>query len=414
MTRRRSARSGFTLIELMVSAALAMLLLAGAFEMHAAFNRQNVRQQEIADMQQALRVATQVIGRAVRDAGTGMFGGTAQYSDLPLTGLSCPVPTGVPPLSNNPIDANENCLWPVQYSNRMPHVIFKNTFDTTAVGDVDPDDDWLRIVSFDADKAVRVDPTNAAMVAAGGAKFGQLGVTDTRFFTVGGFFFLSNTLPAYPDGNGKPTLGWRTGCLRQATSTVPAPNPNGPVPTPGVVVFAPNVFNPTRGGTDPCVDSAFQWATIPQQSRNVYVFPVDRSVVFQIQPGSAGPPATAPQLQAWYGSSANPVWMPASQPDFRTLTENLEHMQIALVLNDGTVCGNANNSVDSPALCNFQNVRSVRLTLVARSTSRWPGWLSQGVGGQWEDFNQPAANDGYLRRTLTTEIQIRNDPWGVQ
>src|SRR5690242_10782880 len=86
--QQNAAARGFTLIELMVSMALGLLLLAGAFEMHASFSRQSVHQQETADMQQALRVGAQVIGQAARTAGSGLSGGLLDlYDSASPTGL---------------------------------------------------------------------------------------------------------------------------------------------------------------------------------------------------------------------------------------------------------------------------------------------------------------------------------------
>jgi len=400
-------RRGFTVIEVMISAAVGMLLLAGAFEMHAAFNRQSVRQQETADMQQALRVAAQVIGRSLRDAGTGLAGGTAQiYNGGYFTPQPCPVPTGAAPVPN-PLDVNSGCLWPVQFGNRMPYSNPIIAYDNT-LGDSDPDDDWLRIVTFDGDTAVRA-------TAAYDSTNGTFRVSDTRNFTIGGFFFVGNQYPPVLDGNTVSTLGWRTGCIRHVNGVVPPPNPGGAVATPGTVTAFGDLYNPA-----PALDLCAQSTTAgnPGQSRITYLYPVDRSVVFRIQPANPGPPVTPPQLQAWYSAPRAPSFIPGGQPNFQTLTENIEHMQIALVLSDGTICGNATNSIDIPGnvagTCNFQNVRAVRLTLSARSSSRWPGWLSQGaVAGQWEDFPFVAPNDGYLRRALTTELQVRNNPWGA-
>ena len=201
----------------------------------------------------------------------------------------------------------------------------------------------------------------------------------------------------------------------------PPGNPAAVAPTPGTITFAANANNPAPG--DACMTGVFPIANklAEWQGQIVYAFPVDRSVVFRVQPPAA--PGVPPQLRAWYSAPGAPSFLPnvaaALQP-WQTLTENIEHMQIALVMNDGTICGNGLNSVDSPLLCNPLNVRALRITLVARSSSPYgsisgglySGWLSQGTGGQWEDFVQPAQQDGYLRRALTTEFQIRNVPWG--
>ena len=413
VVRGRTAR-GFTIIELMVAAALAMLLLAGAFEMHTAMNRQTIRQQEIADMQQSLRVAMQVIARSIRDAGTGLGGGNAQFYSASIGGpLQCPTPTGAAP-NPNPIDNRESCLWAVQFSNANTYQQPKNSWDTTVAGDNDTDPDWLRVVSFDGGTVVRAG--GSPPPAGHNPSAGVIWVSDVRPFSVGSFFLVNNGYPAFTDANFQATLGWRTSCIRQVTAITP----DGGASVGGLVSVASNNNNPNPG--DPCLSSVFPPAgvTVPGKSQVVYAYPVDRSVVFRVDPTpAAGTPA---RLLAWYSSPTVPSYYPWSTglQNWQPLAENIENMQIAMVMNDGTLCGNNLNSVDSTALCNPQNIRAVRVTLVARSSSSFgstsggvfSGWISQGTGGRWEDFAQPASQDGYLRRSLTTEIQIRNVPWG--
>ncbi len=57
------------LSELLVSLALGALVIAGALQMHTAFTRQGQRQQEVAEVQQTLRVAMRLVGAALRSAG---------------------------------------------------------------------------------------------------------------------------------------------------------------------------------------------------------------------------------------------------------------------------------------------------------------------------------------------------------
>jgi hypothetical protein len=52
-------------------------------------------------------------------------------------------------------------------------------------------------------------------------------------------------------------------------------------------------------------------------------------------------------------------------------------------------------------------VRAVRITLTARTSSQEQGFTLGSTGGA-EDRTTVATNDGYLRRTVTTEIQMRN------
>jgi type IV pilus assembly protein PilW len=66
-----SAR-GFTLVELLISLALAGMVVAGAIQLHASFNAQSHHQQEVSDIQQTLRVSMMILERAIRSAGAGL------------------------------------------------------------------------------------------------------------------------------------------------------------------------------------------------------------------------------------------------------------------------------------------------------------------------------------------------------
>ncbi|MGZ3441610.1 MAG: PilW family protein, partial [Polyangia bacterium] len=119
---------GFSLIELMVGVALAGLVVAGAFQMHLSFNRQSQRQQQVAELQQTLRVAMQLIERAIRTAGQGLPSSHAMGA---LVGGGC----------------TSASYYGFQYSNDNRYNDPKTTFSDPAVPDGDPD--WFRVVAAD-------------------------------------------------------------------------------------------------------------------------------------------------------------------------------------------------------------------------------------------------------------------------
>ncbi len=76
MTRAR----GFSLIEVLVALGLAGLIVAGALQLHASFNTQAERQNQINEVQQTLRLSMAIVARAVRGAGAGMLHGTMRLN----------------------------------------------------------------------------------------------------------------------------------------------------------------------------------------------------------------------------------------------------------------------------------------------------------------------------------------------
>ena len=421
-------RGGFTIIELMVSFALAFLLLAGAFEMHAAFSRQSVHQQQVSDMQQSLRVSAQVISRALRSAGSGMAGG---YVDL--------------------WDNNANPKWwrlaAVQFSNNnaFPNNYPASTYDTAGgdketptygggVAQTNPD--WIRAVGFDGSTGLAVDNFPATVAAtAVSAAAATITVANMNAFHVGDFIFIYN-------GDYTSTTANHGVCVRQVTA-VSATGTIGPAPDnvpQGLLTYAPtSPYNPPKwDGTqtfpptsDLCI--ATLAATMARSGRPTVVFRFDRSVLFRVD--VATDPRT-PRLMAWYSDYAPnkngtpvPNFYPEAQQNWKVLSENIEDMQVAAVLNNGTMCGTADNSVDictdpntpnctgagGVANCNAQLTKALRFTLVARSSSPLTGWTLGYAGGFEDETRLTGANsDGFVRRALTTEAEIRNGSWGAQ
>jgi hypothetical protein len=104
-----------------------------------------------------------------------------------------------------------------------------------------------------------------------------------------------------------------------------------------------------------------------------------------------------------------PYGKPLTDPSFiwTVIAENIEDMQIAVILSDGSVQSSADRPLDAGTY-DFTKIVAVRLTLVGRSSSRVSGAPPSLVGG-YEDYKNVTQTDGYLRRALTSTIQLRNN-----
>lgn len=76
-----NTKKGFTLIELMVTMAIASVVLAGIYAAYSAQVRSHVTQQVVLDIQQNLRSATYYLQRSVRMAGYGANAGFVDNFD---------------------------------------------------------------------------------------------------------------------------------------------------------------------------------------------------------------------------------------------------------------------------------------------------------------------------------------------
>jgi hypothetical protein len=252
-----------------------------------------------------------------------------------------------------------NNYWPVQFSNLNTPAYADpiTTFDATP-GDADPDPDWIRIVS-----------APPATVLGGTAdSAGSMTVTSTANFQVGDQFLIVDNSYNPPHT-----------CVREVVGGTIQHTPTGSCANPPV-------------GADPCIAGITTWPVLVRRLTG-------GNAVFRI-----GNFNGTPMLQVSFSplgtTPANMVW--------QTIAENIEDLQVALVMDDGRVCGSAAYSVDDPALCDPTKVRAVRFTLTARSSSTVTGGVAIYPGGGYEDKAATTWNDGYLRRSITTEVQLRN------
>lgn len=335
---------GFTLVELLIGMALAGLVVAGALQLHIHFNQNAERQRDVVDVQQNLRVAMAILENNVRKAGSGMARGEMRAE----------------------YGASVLRYYGFQFSNGNTYDDPKTTFDTTVSND-DTDPDWFRIAGADTTQAY-------AGRLPGGGDGRALEINSTTGWAIGDVVVVSPSAT--------------TACTREVTGLIA-----GTPPRIALAASSANGFNPA-GADDTCVKnmpSPMALRRIPRQY-----------TAFRIEPDAAGGGRT-PRLQmrtAPFGTSATAT-------AWTTLADNIEDMQIAAILQSGQICGEAGVDVDSPATCDFSQVVAVRVTLVGRSSSRAPG-VNQSIVGGYEDRPGVVVNDGYVRRAMTTTIQLRN------
>lgn len=330
---RRSA--GFTLIEILVSLALAGLVVAGALQAHVTFNGQTVRQDAINEVQQSLRLSMQIIERAIRSAGEGMPG-----DQIIMNTCTTPI-----------------TYYGVQYrnSNTFP---FSAVYDTTA-GDNDGDPDQLRVITtaLAGTNLVKSDAANVATVLG-----------DLSSWSAHDLFLVANVPPT-------------ASCLREVTSI-------------GAGTLGHAVAGTNYGCINLATDSCMTGTTYPAPVRRFVT-----ETVFRVFPAVGAEP---PKLAARYaniGDVASTTWT--------LISEDVEDMQIALVMQDGTVCNDRDDPAAAGGACDPTLARALRITLVGRTASMLQGAPQSQTGG-YEDRAATAVTDGYLRRAMTSEVVLRN------
>jgi type IV pilus assembly protein PilW len=87
---------GFTLIELLISLVLTLIVLGGVYQLYTSQTKAYSAQNQVAEMQQNVRIAMDVISRSIRSAGydpteSDIFGFTnATFADSSLGGTAVP------------------------------------------------------------------------------------------------------------------------------------------------------------------------------------------------------------------------------------------------------------------------------------------------------------------------------------
>jgi len=351
MSHRRGASTasarGFTLVEIMIALSLAGLLVAGAFQLHATFTAQSQRQRQLTDMQQSLRLAMQIIERSIRGSGGGFVNGRV------IIAPGC---------------SGTRTLYRAQYYNTNAWPTGGAfTLDTTA-GNADTDPDILRIIGS-AESGVNLATADTGTVATVRGDATNIAVQDLLLFV--------NTTTA--------TATTATGCFRQVTAK--GATTGSPGSTPITHGTSPAYL---CANTDTACTTAITYPTPVRRFRN--------QTFFRIVPPPAGSRESGKLAVAIV-----PIGDPPANPTWNIIADDIEDMQIALMMADGRVC----RDVDDPALCDPAQASAVRVTLTARTLSAVPGRPPSQSGG-YEDRSRVDETDGRLRRSLTSEIGLRN------
>jgi prepilin-type N-terminal cleavage/methylation domain-containing protein len=360
----RRAR-GFTIVELLISLGLAGILVAGAFQIHTVFNAQTVRQNQINEVQQSLRLTMGMIERAVRNSGAGLTNGKAII---------------------NPGCTAQRAVYRVQYYNNVlpatwppPGAGGAAVFDSTYL-DKTTNPDMLRIVS----------PLSTT---------GLLATADTgTVATIQGIIpqqLLNNDFLLFINNNSSTATNY--GCLRQIT--------NGPFAATTNVV---TTLIGHGGAGSQCVNNDTTCTALfsPALINATEVRVLRNQTFFRIMPAPGGG-SNSTKL----GVLVTGIGDPQPPTVWSVVADDIEDMQIALLMNDGRVC----NDVDDPALCDPSQAVALRVTLTGVTLSTANG-MSQSVAGSgpvsqklgYEDTLPQAASDGFIRRSLTSEIILRN------
>jgi prepilin-type N-terminal cleavage/methylation domain-containing protein len=375
-------RGGFTLVEILIALGLAGLIVAGALQMHAAFNRQSERQNQISDVQQTLRLAMAILARSVRSAGYGMPNGMLAWD-------GCASPP----------------IYGFQYYNHNTNYppLAAGTDSTAGDYDTDPtradklDPDWFRVVSATSEHLMVQSDNGSQTQILPLSATANIRVNDLLVFAV-----QQPPQPPPPPLAPPPALPAPQGYwpVREVTGIFGTTGPYGRL-NPGVRYPC---ANPSGGSVS---DGKMAGISGGKNEYPVYHFDQTSETAFRVilppsplPPGGAQPPRLAMKRgRVGDTSLLTTPWL--------VIADNIEDMQIALIMNDGRLCAD----VDDPALCDPSKIKAVRITLVGRSPTPIQGPPTTYLGGYEDESLSPTptpANDGYIRRSLTQEIELRN------
>jgi prepilin-type N-terminal cleavage/methylation domain-containing protein len=415
-----SARRGFTLIEIMIALALAGLVVGGALQLHASFNKHAERQSEVADMQQTLRVAMLMIEREIRDAGNGLPGGKIVEGG---PGVTCAV---VPPPThygfrwwdkNAGRDDSSDIQTSTNYVDPTP-----DSFATTKAGlappqpvfaDSDTTGKALTLLTT-APMPMVSDPTYYYGTLPDGRPLPLFAIIfppnapcSSAPYCVDSTVFQKQVVPVnVPLPNGK-TAEQYSFCVRELTAAVTG---TGKVLQHDSTA-ATRCLDPPAA-SDLCIKALTEYRTksgdypsvrrILPQSTMFRVMTADDPLNTNTE-ANATPSPKLTMRTAYWGTADND---PGAR--WTIVAENIDDMQIALVMRDGTV----QNRLDDPATQFDPTLAfAVRVTLRVRSSSPIAGLAVQpDVGAEDEPVGPPGddVSHRYLRRSLTAEIELRN------
>ncbi|HEX4460873.1 MAG TPA: prepilin-type N-terminal cleavage/methylation domain-containing protein, partial [Polyangia bacterium] len=338
MTRDRAR--GFTLIEIMIAMALAGLVVAGALQLHASFNKQTERQSEVAEMQQNLRVSMLMIERAIRNAGYGIPGGM------------------LPEMSNNPPSCSnlvKRFHYGFEWSNNNtytdPMTIVTWAAKSATANDVDPDYFWV----MSADTAT-VNPPLYALSDNGSGLTTMTTATTTASmvnFNVSDLFIIqfpststnctggNCALLAVPAESAGDIGDTTAHCIREITAV----SSGGTTKTlTHNLSSAKYCFNYVPTGGDTC--AAGINTNTPTELRHLE----PNVTAYRIMtPTDTYNTNGTPKLTYRYAPMNTPY--NSSTYNWNVIAENIDDMQIAVISKSGVVCNQSNdpsyNAIDS-------------------------------------------------------------------
>lgn len=372
MTRPREA--GFTLIEIIVSLALAALVLVGTLGFMNAQGRSHRDSMELQTMQMGLRAGLERIVRDARSASAGFNVGTISLQDSAV-------------VTANPGVAALPAVW-------LGHTVPRGTNTPNhGVGGADE----LNMIFADGRGITNTTRAGTGVVSQSGTPQ-NIDVMDVRGF-VGAASFPDNFV-IISDVSNAGSAG-ANAILARVTTVTPAAPPNvGGTLTIGAM-----------SATNPFPVASFQGGSLIMTAS---------AVTYRVRTDVFG--TNEPALVMERGAPLGLSGLPAPDP----LATQIEDLQVALGF-DGLLGATADRYITEgvapsgvPAAANddewaynfpgdtltgaIATLRTVRVTLVARSVNP----RAVGVGPLTVEDHVPATGPNYLRRRLTGVASVRN------
>ncbi len=345
LSKHAHIEHGFTLVELMVAVFLSGFVVMAAFHVHTTYQAALNRQEEIARMQQTMKVTRELLVNRIRGAGGGVS------SDL---WTDC---------------GGFRNIGPFVFHN-------SNTFGVsdTSEGGTDNDPDWFEVLAADY---------NSSGVVSQQSTISQRNklTDDAANFQVGDLLLIQNE---------------HGSCLLIVSAVLNNQihhQTHGEGGNPFYQCYGANLKN--------CRDVM---QTNHLEAGSPLINMGRRSAAFRVDDSDP----KRPMLMMAAGQAGGDP----NLYDWQPIAEGVEDMQIAVHIDtDNPPNDTGNIWVNSRDLVGDETsrVRAVRLSMVFRSTREIPGW-NRGRRPALEDRPASTQFDGYVRRTFTTIIKLRNMP----
>ncbi len=363
MQHKKMDMSGFTLVELLIVLAISTVVLTGVLQVFNTSNKSYSVQEEVAAVQQNLRIGKLFLVRDVRMAGSGLLNFTLLGARVyPLSNTNSEGATGTDLVTIYYEDpANEGCGTPPDPVNDiacddLPNLTLKGTM-----------------------------PANSAAVPV------EEEFSDDPYDKWDGRCYCENE----PFGPPPTTAG-------QIRYKIKITSPDG---TRSDSVYVNNILN--TGSDDKLVNNA---AAVPGALQSNCGAGSDcNKVMNQYPPGSTISFASETTLLKIIYKVQNNVLMRSSSAieteNFQPLADNIEDLQLAFGL-DTTADGAVDQWIFDADLTDAQKVqvRLVRISILGRTTNKH----QRGSQVYNLEDNTSGGQDGYPRRLLQTTVKVRN------